>query len=212
MVPGDVFSGGGDGIHDLFVPVHKWEISFLLFVTSPHHWRLLPRRQEPESFLLGTRCIQLLWTGTTNSIWTSLCAVFMWTESSSQAGWHTPLFLALWRQRQVNLWEFEASLVNNVSFKISRAPLHKEPLSWNTEFLPWNTRGENENVLAISTEHTMLKHNQRWSCEFEIEPFLTLFSRMFNFLLRGLSPSGVLFLSCTLVFSFSVSLLTVSNK
>ena len=42
-------------------------------------------------------------------------------DKSSQVWWHMPLIPALSRQRQEDLYEFEASLIYKVSSRIARA-------------------------------------------------------------------------------------------
>lgn len=98
MVPGEVFSDGDDGLHALFMPGHDQELPLLLFVTSPHHWRFdfcLDNRNPSLSSLV------LLWTGTMDNTWTSLCVVLIWIESSSrQGGSH----LYSWRSGDRGRW------------------------------------------------------------------------------------------------------------
>ena len=49
-------------------------------------------------------------------------------KSQVRVWWHMPLIPALWSQRQVDLKEFEASLVYTVSSKPARATQHSETL------------------------------------------------------------------------------------
>jgi hypothetical protein len=51
-------------------------------------------------------------------------------KESSQVGWCTPLIPALWRQRQEDLYEFEASLVYKVSSRTTlRTVTQRKPVS-----------------------------------------------------------------------------------